>query len=173
MNFQTMNKQRKFVLLASAVGVIAMFLPWVSFLGYTVNGMHGSGIFVFLCFVASGIVAGMGEQTKNLDSKMWAITLIAGTIALLIILYFFSEASGSGSIFGSVAGFGMYLSGIAAIGVLLSAYLFRAATDNLKDSFNSMKKGFENKINTPENTTTHTTDAEDKMNNPGNTNLPV
>ena len=30
MNFQTMNKQRKFVLIAAAVGVISMFLPWVS-----------------------------------------------------------------------------------------------------------------------------------------------
>ena len=110
--------------------------------------MHGSGIFVFLCFVASGIVAGMGEQTKSLDSKMWAITLIAGTIAILIILYFFSEASGSGSIFGSVACCGMSLSGIADIGFLLSAYLFRAATDNLKDSFHIFTNGFENKITT-------------------------
>ena len=30
MNFQTMNKQRKFVLIAAAVGVISMFLPWIS-----------------------------------------------------------------------------------------------------------------------------------------------
>ncbi len=35
MNFQTMNKQRKFILIAAAVGIIAMFLPWVkiSFFG--------------------------------------------------------------------------------------------------------------------------------------------
>ena len=30
MNFQTMNKQRKFVLIAAAIGVISMFLPWIS-----------------------------------------------------------------------------------------------------------------------------------------------
>lgn len=29
MNFQTMNKQRKFVLIPAAAGIISMFLPWV------------------------------------------------------------------------------------------------------------------------------------------------
>jgi hypothetical protein len=61
MNFQTMNKQRKFVLIAAGVGIISMFLPWVSVsvLGFsqTVNGMHDKGILVFLCFSASVIIA--------------------------------------------------------------------------------------------------------------------
>ena len=175
MNFQTMNKQRKFVLIAAAVGVISMFLPWVSFLGYSISGMHGSGILVFLCFVVCGIIAYMGDQTKNLEKTMWAVTLIAGAIALLIVLYYFIEASGGGgSIFGSVIGFGLYISGLAAIGVLLAAYSFRSPTDNLKDSFNSMKKDIENKINTPGSTTTNTTNQPDnKIANPDNTNPPL
>ncbi|MGH2648900.1 MAG: hypothetical protein ACRDE8_15085 [Ginsengibacter sp.] len=165
MNFQTMNKQRKFVLIAAAVGVISMFLPWVSFLGYNVNCMHGSGILAFLCFLVSGIIACLGDQTKTLDKTMWAITLIAGAIALLVVLYYFIEASGGGdSIFGSVIGFGIYISGLAAIGVLLAAYMFRSPTDNLKDSFNSMKKDIENKINTPSNT--NTTNSPDNNTNP-------
>ena len=85
MNFQTMNKQRKFVLIAAAIGVISMFLPWisVSVLGYSqsVNGMHDKGILVFLCFAASGIIAYLGDQTKNLDKTMWTVTLLAGAIA--------------------------------------------------------------------------------------------
>ena len=51
MNFQTMNKQRKFVLIAAAVGIISMFLPWisVSVLGFsqTINGMHDKGFWFF------------------------------------------------------------------------------------------------------------------------------
>jgi len=67
MNFQTMNKQRKFVLIAAAVGIISMFLPWISFFGFSINGMHGSGIVVFLCFAVSGIISLLGDQTKNLE----------------------------------------------------------------------------------------------------------
>ena len=116
MNFQTMNKQRKFVLIAAAVGIISMFLPWISFFGFSINGMHGSGIVVFLCFAVSGIIALLGDQTKNLEKTMWGITLIAGAIALLIILYFLID-SGNNNPFGSVTGFsfGFYLSGLAAI----------------------------------------------------------
>jgi peptidoglycan/LPS O-acetylase OafA/YrhL len=179
MNFQTMSKQRKFVLIAAAVGIISMFLPWISFLGFNINGMHGSGILVFLCFVASGIITLLGDQTKNLEKTMWGITLIAGAIALLIILYFFIEASGNGNIFGSVGfGFGVYISGLAAIGVLISAYLFRSPTDNIKDSFNSMKKNIENKMgNTGSTTPTPPPPppppSSGTYQDPGNTNPPV
>ena len=29
MNFQTLNKQRKMILIAAAIGLIAVFLPWI------------------------------------------------------------------------------------------------------------------------------------------------
>ena len=153
MNFQTMNKQRKFVLISAAVGFISMFLPWVSvsMLGYSqsVNGMHGKGTLVFICFVVSGVIAWLGDQTKNLDKTMWTVTLLAGAIALLFTILFYSDASGSvmGSAF---IGFGVYIAAIASIGILASAYLFRSPTDNLKDGFNSVKNDIESKIgNTP------------------------
>ena len=149
MNFQTMSKQRKFVLISAAVGFISMFLPWmsVSMFGYSqsVNGMHDKGILVFICFVASGVIAYLGDQTKNLDKTMWGITLLAGVIALLFVIWFYSQASGSvlGS---SFIGFGLYIAAIASIGILASAYLFRSPTDNIKDSFNTLKKDIETKI---------------------------
>lgn len=156
MNFQTMSKQRKFVLISAAVGFISMFLPWisVSMMGYSqsVNGMHDKGILVFLCFVASGAIAYLGDQTKNLDKTMWAVTLLAGAIALLFTIWFYSQASGS--ILGSsFIGFGVYIAAIASIGILVSAYMFRSPTDNLKDGFNSMKKDIEGKIGNSGNTT--------------------
>jgi hypothetical protein len=172
MNFQTMNKQRKFVLIAAAVGVISMFLPWisVSMLGAneTVSGMHGKGILVFLCFVVAGAVAYMGNQTINLDKTMWGITLLAGIVALLFIIWFYSEASDS-FMGASFIGFGFYISALASLGILLSAYMFRSPTDNIKDSFNTMKKNIESKINTPSNTNT----PNDTPGTPGNTNPPL
>ncbi len=69
----------------------------------------------------------------------------------------------SNSIIGSsFVGFGLYISAIAGIGVLGSAYLLRSPTDNIRDSFNNIKKDIENKmgntgktneppVNTPEN----------------------
>ena len=149
MNFHTMSKQKKFILIASAAGVISMFLPWVSIslFGYTqsVNGMHDIGILVFLCFLASGIIAYLGDQTKNLDRNMWGIVLAAGVISLLSIIYFYFKMSES--IMGSsFVGFGLYISAIAAIGILGSAYLFRSPTDNIRDSFNNIKKDLESRM---------------------------
>ena len=160
-NFQKMNKQRKFVLIAAAVGIISMFLPWISFsislFGYSqntqsYNGMRGIGILVFLCFIVSGAIAYLGDQVKNLDKTMWGIVLAAGALALLCIIGFYfnkSSASGMASI---NAGLGFYIAAIAAIGILGSAYLFRSPTDNIKDSFDSIKKNIENKINQSQNT---------------------
>lgn len=176
MNFQTMNKQRKFVLIASAIGVVSMFLPWVSIsvfgFSQTVNGMHDKGILVFLCFAASGIIAYLGDQTKNLDKTMWGITLIAGSLGLLMIIWFYFQASDS-YMGASFVGFGLYISALSSLGVLISAYMFRSPTDNIKDSFNTLKKDIESKINSPENKTTNSTPADNSNSNVTNTNPPL
>ena len=170
MNFQTMSKQRKFVLISAVVGFISMFLPWmsVSMFGYSqsVNGMHDKGILVFICFVASGAISYLGDQTKNLDKNMWGITLLAGAVALLLVIWFYSQASGSvlGS---SFIGFGLYIAAIASIGILASAYLFRSPTDNIKDSFNTLKKDIENKMGnsgTPPPPSSQATEPQDPVN---------
>ena len=146
MNFQTMSKQRKFVLISAAVGFISMFLPWISVMGVSsANGMRDKGILVFICFVACGVLAYLGDQTKNLDKSMWSITLLAGAIALLFTIWFYFQLSDT---FMGVAtpGFGLYIAALAAIGVLGSAYMFRSPTDNIKDGFNSIKKEIESKM---------------------------
>ncbi|HVZ96924.1 MAG TPA: hypothetical protein VG847_08625 [Chitinophagaceae bacterium] len=170
MNFSTMNKQRKFVLIASVVGIISMFLPWfsISVFGYTqsVNGMHGWGTLAFICFLVTGGIAFLGDQTKNIEKNMWLIVLVAGLVALIIAITRYFDVSDS--IMGSsLVGFGLYIAGIAAIGVIVSAYMFRSPTDNLKDSLDSMKKNIESKINTPSNT------GSNSGNNSDNTHPPA
>lgn len=65
MDFQTMNKQRKLMLIFSLIGLIAMFLPWVriSFLGMgtSINGMHDMGIVIFICFLGCGLLSLAGK----------------------------------------------------------------------------------------------------------------
>ena len=149
MNFQTMNKQRKFILIAAAVGFIAMFLPWVriSFFGMSssVNGMHGSGILVFLCFIGAGVVAFLGDQTKNLDKTFWFIALACGALASLIMVWNLIDVMGGGMSYLSI---GFYLAVLAAVGVLLAAYIYRNPSDSIKGGFDSLKQDIEEKTKT-------------------------
>ena len=185
MNFQTMSKQKKFVLISAVVGIISMFLPWFSFFGYRISGMHGIGILVFLCFVSAGITTLLGDQTKNLDKTMWLVTLIPAALATLIIIGKIIDASASE--IGSLLSFGIYLAGLAALGMLLSAFLFRSPTDNIKDSFESLRNDINSKMktntvldNNSPNTITDTEknkpgyakDSKD-VDNPGNVNPPL
>lgn len=185
MNFQTMSKQRKFVLISAAAGFISMFFPWVSIsmfgFNQSVNGLHDKGILVFLCFVACGVIAYLGDQTKNLEKNIWAITLAAGALALLLTIWFYFQATGNfmGS---SLVGFGVYIAALAAIGIIASAWLFKSPTDNIKDSFNSIRKDFGSRINTtgnitppppgPANTGSADTSVNNDYQNPENINPP-
>lgn len=153
MNFQLMSKQRKFILIAAGIGVIAMFLPWVkiSFLGFTagsVNGMNGIGYLVFFCFIGAGVIAFLGDQTKTLDKTMWMAALIAGGLASVIMVINFLRALDAISFFS----IGFYLAIVAALGVLYSAWAFRAAGYNIKEGFDSLKGDIEKKTsnNNPE-----------------------
>ena len=167
MNFQTMTKQRKFILIAAAIGIISMFLPWINFgfLG-SINGMHGEGIIVFLGLAVAGVLAFMGDQTKNIEKSLWMGTLIAGGISALLMVYYFIRMLSNGGL--SVLGFGFWLALLASIGVVLAAYMFRTPGDNFKDGFDSLKKDIGTKMNS-------TTDSGNTNSgtNTGNTNPPL
>lgn len=127
--------------------------------------MHDVGILTFLCFGVIAAIAYLGDQTKNFDKTMWPVVLIAGAVALLSIIWFYSKANDS--IMGSsLIGFGLYIAAITAIGVLASAYMFRSATDNLKDSFTNLKNELENKIKTPAHPTSGPSNDDNKSNEP-------
>jgi len=159
MNFQTMSKQRKFVLIAALAGVIGMFLPWYSFSIFgasgSINGMHGNGILVFICFAVAGVMAYLGDQTKTLPSTSWIVTLICGALAVIIVVWNIIRSSDYG--LGSSMSFGIYIAALAAVGVVAAAFLFRSPDDNIKSGFDSLKKDINSKMNNP---------------NSGNTNPP-
>lgn len=148
MNFQTMNKQRKFILIAAGVGIIAMFLPWIkiSIFGFSaggVNGMRDWGILVFISFVAAGAMSLLGDQTQALSKTNWMIALIAGALATLITVVFFLRAMDAISFIS----YGFYLALIASIAVLYFTYAYRSAGFNIKDGFDNLKNQIDTKPN--------------------------
>ena len=146
MNFETMSKQRKMMLIAAAIGVIAMFLPWWSFI-ISVSGMHGTGILVFLCFMAAGVMAFMGDQTTNLTRTNWMIALIAsGLAAVIMVITFLSNLD-----LLSLLSFGFYLALAASIALLAFTYMHRSAGDTIQSGFDNLKRNFDNRSGT----TTH------------------
>lgn len=138
MNFQTMSKQRKMILIAAAVGVISMFLPWASVFGFSMNGMHGWGIIVFLCFLGAGALTLMGDGTKNLEPVYWLAAIVAGGLASLIMLFNLINAAGTLS----YLGIGFYGALLAAFGVVAMAYMHRSADDSLQNGYDKLRSSF-------------------------------
>ncbi|RYF79734.1 MAG: hypothetical protein EON98_14265 [Chitinophagaceae bacterium] len=152
MNFESMTKQRKMMLVAAAVGIISVFLPWVSIFGYSVNGMHGWGVLVFICFLVTGAVAFLGDQTTNLTSTSWMIALIAsGLAAVLMVINFFVDMDKL-----RYLGFGFYISLAASLALVAFTYMHRSVNDSLQSGFDSLKSSFNSGANTSGTTTTTT-----------------
>ena len=150
MNFQTMNKQRKFVLIAAAVGIISCFLPWISIsvLGYSdsVNGLHSWGLLAFIAFIGAGVAAFLGDQTKTMAQTYWFVALACGALSVIGVLIFFIRISSvTGGFGGASYGFGIFIAAAAAIGVLGAAYMFRNPGDSIKGGFDSLKHDIEEK----------------------------
>jgi hypothetical protein len=151
MNFQALHKQRKYIIVLAAIGAISIFLPWFTMsaegLGVRIsdseNGLHGTGILVFLAFIGTGIVALAGDQTRNLDKTMWMATLCGGAIALLFVIINLVRTPNSGDTFGIAhagPGFGIWISLLASIGMLAAAWVLRNPGDTLKGGFDSLKR---------------------------------
>ena len=146
MNFETMSKQRKMMLIASAIGVVAMFLPWWSFI-ISINGLHGTGILVFLCFLVAGAMAFMGDQTANLTRTNWMVALIASGLAAAIMgITFLSNLD-----LLSLLSFGFYIALAASVLLLAFTYMHRSAGDTIQSGFDNLKRNFDGRSGT----TTH------------------
>lgn len=126
-----MNRQRKYILIAAAAGILAMFLPWVRISFWEVststNGMHHNGLVVFFCFIIAGVVAYSGEQAKNPGKISLLIVSACGALASAIMAWNLIDAKRGGGL--TFLSYGFYLAALAAVAVLLSAYFFRNSTN--------------------------------------------
>jgi O-antigen/teichoic acid export membrane protein len=144
MNFQTLNKQRKFILISAVIGIISIFLPWFSAgaFGFSVhiNGFHGWGILAFLSFIASIIIVLIGTRNEALDKNMWLAVIISGGVALLCVIITMLSSSGGFGFISAGFGFGIWIALAASIGVTLFAWMFRNPAHDFKSRFDSLKK---------------------------------
>lgn len=161
MNFQTLHKQRKFILVAAVVGIIAVFLPWKTIsagilgmgMSEGISGFRGAGIVAFLAFLGAGIVPLFGDQTKALDSSSWLITLLAGVIALICVLINVFTTMGSGMGFVEMGvGIGCWVALVASLGVAAFSWMFRRPGETLNAGFESLKKNISSATTTPTST---------------------
>jgi uncharacterized membrane protein len=161
MDFKTLNKQRLYLLAASAVGVIGMFLNWISIdLGEAgayfnmalgnINGwdVPGGSIF-FIAILAAGVLAFLGNQKETLTKNAWLLTLLAGAVAVLFTIFKLFKLMGSA---GSSIGIGLWLSTLSGIAVIAVALMFKNPKHDLKQSLNDLKDQVSNKIDNDPNT---------------------
>lgn len=170
MNFNTLHKQRKAILIAAVIGVIGVFLPWITvgFLGQNIhsNGFHGIGILAFLALAGAGAVALLGNLSTSLEKGTWFAALACGALALLSVVIFILNTSndiGSVGFAGIGFGIGLWISLIAAGAVVASAWLLKSPDDSLKGGFESLKSSIPTNINTNTTTTAPGNTANDKM----------
>jgi O-antigen/teichoic acid export membrane protein len=143
MNFQTLNKQRKLILILAVAGIISIFLPWFSAgaFGFSVhiNGFHGWGILAFLCFAVGIAISLIGLQTEPLDKNPWFVAIACGALALLSIIITIASSGGGFGFVSAGFGFGIWIALVAAAGIILSAWMFRNPANDFKSSFESIK----------------------------------
>jgi hypothetical protein len=165
MNFQTMNRQRKLILIAAAIGIISVFLPWITIsmfgMNQNINGFHGWGILAFLAFVVTGVVALVGNQTSALDKGLWFLAIACGAVALLSVIIAIASSSGSPDgglgLVDAGIGVGTYMAIATSLAIVIIAWIFRSTADNLKSGFEGLKKSISIPATSFSGTNTHTT----------------
>lgn len=145
MSFQSMSQQRKLILIFSAIGVISVFLPWITITIFgeteSVNGFRGAGIVVFLAFAAGIVIAITGNQNMKLDRVMWLAALAAGIIALLFVIISFGNTSEGGmGLIEPGHGFGIWLALVCSVGILGIAWFLKNPGDNIRASIDGIKQ---------------------------------
>jgi hypothetical protein len=166
MNFQTMNKQRKFILIAAAAGILGILLPWVSIRGYgNYNGLHSWGFLLFILFIVAAAVTLMGNQTLPLEKTFWFVALAAGginSIAVLIMIFSAFDSLGSFSI-------GFYVTILASFALAYFAWQYRRPGDDIRSGFDSLKGDVNKKMNAGPTSTTNTYTGNTSNTNTGTT----
>jgi hypothetical protein len=159
MDFNTLHKQRKFVMIAAAIGILGTFLNWYKWEGIAGFGggggikgtSFGAGVITLIALGAAGVFAYLGDQKSFLSKNSWLITLGASSLAAVLCVIKLISGPGGSFALGNT-GLGLYMSTAGAIGTLAAAFIYKNPNDDLKESLNEMKKQVENKVDNNPNT---------------------
>ncbi|MFM7758862.1 MAG: hypothetical protein ACKO6J_08005 [Crocinitomicaceae bacterium] len=86
--------QKKYLVIAAAVGIIASFLPWASISGIIsqrVNGLDGDGKLTIVLFAVAGYFVIKGNKNEELSGNALYVVIGAFGLAGLIGLYDWSN----------------------------------------------------------------------------------
>lgn len=138
MNFSNFHQQRKLIIIAASIGIVSIFLPWVSSF-ISMNGFSSIyGILTFICFIACFAIALIGNQSEPLPKQNLFLELGAGGGAILL---------SSITLFSLLShivmnpGIGVILSFFASGGILAAAWFLKRPEDSIEGSLNALKNG--------------------------------
>ena len=118
-----MCKQKLFVIVAAVIGIIALFLPFVSFMGMSANALkYGSDGYILLgLFVVPAALCFLGKLQENLKKPIMIVILIFAILALGVLVLNLVNALE----LISMLGIGFWLAMVASIAIPAVVFVFK------------------------------------------------
>ncbi|HEY0066106.1 MAG TPA: hypothetical protein VGB46_02045 [Flavisolibacter sp.] len=123
------HKQKLYALIAAGVALVALLLPWISFMGYSWNGMRGWGLLSLAGIIGVAALTLMGNKTLDYTADYRKYVMISfGAIALGAILFWVRKNSIAGGGVPEIfevklsTGIGLWLCLVAGLGGLALAF---------------------------------------------------
>ena len=137
-----MEKNRLFILISAGVAILGSLLPWASlnagaFGSYSVHGFNGDGWFVIIAAIVSIVLTCLNNMNKAMPKGFSIGVIVAGAISTLVTLVnlfsinkYVTHIGG----YGVSIGFGLILSLLASIALVVTGLLAMSGGKITKDS---------------------------------------
>ena len=137
-----MEKNRLFILISAGVAILGSLLPWASlnagaFGSYSVHGFNGDGWFVIIAAIISIVLTCLNNVNKSMPKGFAIGVIVAGAISTLVTLVnlfsinkYVTHIGG----YGVSIGFGLILSLLASIALVVTGLLAMSGGKITKDS---------------------------------------
>jgi|UniRef100_UPI00404AF761 hypothetical protein len=118
-----MNKQRLVVVATAVLGGMGSFLPWISIMGISANGMQGGdGYITLVLFLPALIISLVGDRTKNLGMGKILGSIIPALLASAIAFMKISDIPMG-------LGIGLILIAVAPLLMTIGAFVIKDKTN--------------------------------------------
>ena len=137
-----MEKNRLFILISAGVAILGSLLPWASlnagaFGSYSVHGFNGDGWFVIIAAIVSIVLTCLNNVNKPMPKGFALGVIVSGAISTLVTLInlfsinkYVTHIGG----YGVSIGFGLILSLLASIALVVTGLLAMSGGKITKDS---------------------------------------
>ena len=141
-----MEKNRLFILISAGVAILGSLLPWATlnagaFGSYSVHGFNGDGWFVIIAAIVSIVLTCLNNVNKPMPKGFAIGVIVAGAISTLVTLVnlfsinkYVTHIGG----YGVSIGFGLILSLLASIALVVTGLLAMSGGKITKESFTEL-----------------------------------